>query len=266
MSTEILTHTEDAQARSLEQFKTKPNWLFAIAASVDQIQDLEVAAHDVLTERTIDNAVGEQLNVLGRIVGQARGGLSDADYRRHIRARIRTNRSKGTMEDLITVTRLVIGDDTVDVIPAESDYNTVIVETSGTLLTDSTAEIVSTFLHQAKAGGVRVLFFPRVHDDVLLLGPLAVVTSPLVTVGASTFFVGSTDGFPDSGDAQFVGGTVDSFAYTSKTDTAFIGCSGIGSIHTSGERIVIINDDDHGLADYPATTGGQMDDVFEGTY
>lgn len=75
------------------------------------VQGLEYALQQLYTERNIDNAIGAQLDVLGVIVGQPRNGLIDDTYRRHIRARISANRSKGTLKDLLTVADLVVFDD-----------------------------------------------------------------------------------------------------------------------------------------------------------
>lgn len=46
---------------------------------------------------------GVQLNRIGAIVGQERGGVSDAVYRLYLRARIAANRSSGTPENLFAV-------------------------------------------------------------------------------------------------------------------------------------------------------------------
>lgn len=58
--------------------------------------------------RLLPNASGAQLDMIGRIVGRGRSGLSDADYFIAIRAQIRINRSCGTPEDMIDVTRLTV--------------------------------------------------------------------------------------------------------------------------------------------------------------
>jgi hypothetical protein len=58
-------------------------------------QEIEDYASDLLTKRTIDTASGNALDVIGEIVGQVRGGLSDDDYRSAIRFRIKLNTSCG---------------------------------------------------------------------------------------------------------------------------------------------------------------------------
>lgn len=73
-------------------------------------QYLEGVLQQLYSERSIDTAIGAQLDVLGRLVGQARDGLNDDTYRRYIRARISVNRSKGRIQDIIRVADLVVDD------------------------------------------------------------------------------------------------------------------------------------------------------------
>src|SRR5687768_3990656 len=82
-----------------------------LAVLATPFQSLESALQQLLTERSIDTAIGAQLDVIGRVVGQKRNGMSDDDYRRYCRARIATNRANGTVENLITITDLIIYDD-----------------------------------------------------------------------------------------------------------------------------------------------------------
>lgn len=82
-----------------------------VAALATPFQSLENALRQLLTERSVDTAAGDQLDVIGKIVGQLRLGMSDEDFRRHIRARISVNRATGVVEDILTVTDLVVYDD-----------------------------------------------------------------------------------------------------------------------------------------------------------
>lgn len=129
-------------------------FLRAVLASV---QDVENALQQLFRERRIDTAVGEQLDVLGRLVGQKRNGLSDDDYRRYVRARIAANRSNGSYEDLIKVTGLVLDDDAAYIHVRRAGTATVIVKVEDILLTMALGDIVLTFLKQAVAAGVRLI-------------------------------------------------------------------------------------------------------------
>ena len=67
-----------------------------------QIQDLEDSSFEVLLNRWIDTAVGVQLDGVGAIVGEAREGRGDDEYRLAIKARIQINFSEATPEDILT--------------------------------------------------------------------------------------------------------------------------------------------------------------------
>lgn len=114
----ITNHVEAAIERLIEHFSglDKPTLYGLIRAHVGQIQDLEDVAWQVIWGRLLDSAPGRteraegvQLDVLGKIVGCERGAYPDAEYRHAIRLQIRVNRSFGTPEDLLQVTRLAIG-------------------------------------------------------------------------------------------------------------------------------------------------------------
>lgn len=104
-----IDHTAAALRRLVTQFQ-KPNMKAMVRAFVAPLQDLEQAIVDCLTNRTIDDAIGEQLNVLGRIVGQEQVDVTDTTYRSLVRARIPANKSEGLGKDVLLVVRLVLTD------------------------------------------------------------------------------------------------------------------------------------------------------------
>jgi hypothetical protein len=128
-----------------------------IAVYMAPMQRLENTCIDMLTKRSVDTAEGVQLDVLGRIVGQSRLGLSDTDYRRYIRARIATNRSTGKQEELINIARLILNDSTIPLVIHREGTATVIVDLTGAQLTVSLANTLITFLRLAVAAGVRLI-------------------------------------------------------------------------------------------------------------
>lgn len=167
-------------------------FLRAILASV---QDVENAMQQLYRERRVDTAVGIQLDVLGRLVGQKRMGLSDDDYRRYISARIATNRSNGSYEDLIKIAVLVINDDGLYAHVRQAGTATVIVRLEDLIVSLALGDIVLHFLKQAVAGGVRlVLEFSTIADeDAFIYG------STQIPVTASGKGYGSTQIAADGG-------------------------------------------------------------------
>jgi hypothetical protein len=104
MSLEHVTaHVDEALANLLEQFKGKSKLEAALTAYVDQIQDLEDAFYSLLLGRWLDNADTDALDQLGAIVGEARQGRYNEDYRLAIRARILINLCEGSPEQIIQI-------------------------------------------------------------------------------------------------------------------------------------------------------------------
>jgi hypothetical protein len=156
MTSKIADHEAEMLDRLPQQDKGKANTAKLYGAIAPQFQDLEDALFDLLTLRTVETATGNALDVLGRIVGQPRDGLSDDDYRRFVRARIATNKSRGRSKDIYTVARLVINDDTVVLRIIPSPPACFILNLTGPI-TDNVAGILLAFEKQAKAAGVRII-------------------------------------------------------------------------------------------------------------
>lgn len=71
------------------------------------IQELENVFTQLLLERWIDSAYGEQLDKLGVIVGESRLSDNDEEYRAAIKLRVIINVSEGEPERLITVLQAI---------------------------------------------------------------------------------------------------------------------------------------------------------------
>lgn len=93
----------EAQGRLIEQFRGRANIEAFVAALAQQSQELEDAAFGVITETTIANAVGVQLDSLGTVVGIERGGSIDAEYRLKLQGQVLANNSDGTINELLAV-------------------------------------------------------------------------------------------------------------------------------------------------------------------
>jgi hypothetical protein len=102
-----LNVAQEAVDRLVQQYKT-PNTQALIRALCAPAQDLEDALIQVYVGRWINTAVGAQLDVLGKIVGQPRGGFADDFYRLTIQVRVLINRSSGGPEELYTILGLVV--------------------------------------------------------------------------------------------------------------------------------------------------------------
>lgn len=123
---------------------------------LNQIQELEDAAFQVLLDTILDDAVGEQLDGIGRIVGRAREGFSDDRYRDRLRSQIILNLSSGTIPQILDIVALLVGTgvrlEMQEFFPA--GFHLLAIEILPTDLGFGIAPIVQT----AKLGGVRAVF------------------------------------------------------------------------------------------------------------
>lgn len=80
----------------------------AIAVEIQRFEDV---AYNFLTKRLIDNAVGDILDVIGRIARVDRLGRSDDDYRKIIQVSIAARDSDGGAEDIIWIASQLVNAD-----------------------------------------------------------------------------------------------------------------------------------------------------------
>ena len=159
---QITDHPADGLSKLISQFKQKDRIAALLTSYLEQCDDLETALWQLYTKRTVEKAVGAQLDGLGDIVGQPRGNLNDADYRHFIKTRIRVNISKGRAEELLQICRLLFGADNpteIQDMPIADIYLT-----QPTQLT-LPATFVNEFLQAAKAAGVKLHFIHFLESD-----------------------------------------------------------------------------------------------------
>ena len=121
---------------------------------VEPLQEVETVFQQLLTECGVLTAVGAQLDVVGKLVGAKRQGLTDEVYRRHIRAQILANKSSGTINELLAIARLVVLDDLATFVfdnIGNATYRLLLeLET-----TEELARIVAAFVQRGTSAGVR---------------------------------------------------------------------------------------------------------------
>lgn len=150
----ILDHIARAIARLVSQYVGKPKMEALVSVPAGRVQTLEDAFWDVLTKRlNIDVAFGAQLDGIGAIVGQAREGLSDIEYRIRLKARIRTNLSEGSIEEVIAV--LSILEPSLVVRVLEQFPAGIVARLEGGEA--HSPDILASVLRKTKAGGVRAI-------------------------------------------------------------------------------------------------------------
>ena len=124
---------------------------------VSPFQKLQAVIDDFRTKRSVRTSVGQQLEIVGAYVKQARGAIADDDtYRRYIQARAAVDRSSGVPEDLILVAQLVIGNGTAVIRVASPGIATFTVDVTAQPIDQATADALLDLLGQAVSGGVRL--------------------------------------------------------------------------------------------------------------
>jgi hypothetical protein len=112
-STDAHDHEEIAVGHLIEQYKGETTFEGLVEAPAGQTQAIEDALWQCVEELGADDAVGDQLDGLGDIVGQERLGWDDDTYRVFLKARLAINRSSGTAEELIRIFNVLEPDATV---------------------------------------------------------------------------------------------------------------------------------------------------------
>ncbi len=111
---EITDHTDAALKRLMQQYKNKPNLKSIIEIYADRTQELETVFISLFLARSVNDAVGVQLDQVGEIVGISRPGtLGDEPYRTLIFVKIGQNVSQGEAERIINVAKLLTGSEYV---------------------------------------------------------------------------------------------------------------------------------------------------------
>lgn len=252
----ITNHTARVRARIREQFKDKDNYVAFLNLLAAPAQDIEDALYDLLTLRAIDTAEGTQLDNIGTIVGQDRGGLDDDEYRPRLRARIATNRSAGTYTDLISITRLILDGEDVTV-TLEPQYPAgLVVNIGGDAISEELSDALISFLRDGRAGGVRLILEYLPGAEAFKFATFTKL-SGAHSIGATTITVDSTAGFPDIGSLRIDAGlAVDEVVtYSGRTATTFIGVSALVDNHVDDSSVTLVHDTDNGFGD-DATPGG----------
>lgn len=188
----VLDHADQGVARLLTQYRRRPLIDAWARAYLNQVQKLEDACWEVIIARFIDSAVGDQLDMIGRIVGELRHDRIDVTYRVFIRARIRINRSKGNTKDVL---------DVLNIITAAPlffrEYQPACLFIQLNQIADEDVVLLYGQLRDTKAGGVKlVLIAPTTNTEMFLprsVGAIVTTNDPthacgdgLVTKGSVT--------------------------------------------------------------------------------
>lgn len=111
---EKIDHIESGLSKLLDQFKDSPKAQALLAAYLAEANEVEEALLQLLHERGIFEAEGEQLDILGALFGIRRNGKTDTKLRAEILTVAAGLTSDGTTEVFMQVLRTTSGSDYVD--------------------------------------------------------------------------------------------------------------------------------------------------------
>lgn len=160
----ITTHAADAKKRLLFQYQGKPKFEAMLDAYFgNQVQDIEDATWTLFGRLDIDNSEGVQLDGIGLIIGEARQGKSDANYRIYIKAKIGVNTSEGDIEKLLSVWSIITQDANVqlyELFPAA-----IVLYATVALPSDAFAQTVLGLLQAVAGAGISVDYLEIYDPD-----------------------------------------------------------------------------------------------------
>lgn len=240
MLSHTTTHVSDGLAKLVEQLKGKPKLTALVTALLSQVQDVEDALWQLYTLRSILTATGKALDAIGRIVGEPRGNAPDDDqYRKRILARIRTNLSSGTVNDLHRVFDCFTLNTKIERQPP-AGFSLRILDA----VTASDAVLYFGFMLEAKAAGIKAVM-EWIESAPSVIFTCAVSTSTTTFVDSDVPIalpVQSTAFFPNSGSLVLdygVIGSQETVSYTSKDATNFYGV-GTTVEHAQGATVTCV--------------------------
>jgi len=147
----------------LGQFYGDPVHTAISDAIATEYQRFEDVAYDVLTKRLLDNAVGDILDVIGRIARVDRLGRSDDEYRAIIQVWIAARDSDGGIDQIIWLVNQMVGI-SVEYRPYPPASYRITYET-GSPITAQTALDVARALEIASPAGVGYQLVEGTTDD-----------------------------------------------------------------------------------------------------
>lgn len=105
LATEITNHVQIALSQFLQQYQGRPRLAALMTALVAQIQDLEDAFYALNAGRQLyeGNAVGQQLDGIGELVGLPRNGADDPEYLVLLNGTVAENNSDTTIPTMVNV-------------------------------------------------------------------------------------------------------------------------------------------------------------------
>lgn len=255
------------QSRLYKQFKNDPSWnLWCTDILGPQFQDLEDAAQGLLALLNIAEAVGAQLDLIGRLVGQPRAGLDDDTYRFYLQARIAANRSDGGPRSIYRVFGLLFPGQHLTL--AYSPIRTFTLTIDGAI-TDAQQIAALTFLGDTKSGGVRGILVTQAAPDseMFTFGKTATLRTSVAAGAVTTLVLAWTNAtWPKTGSVHLDNGsgTIETLAYSALVAGTMTVSGTLANSYPIGSAVELVGDPGLGWGDATdPTVGGEFENAAE---
>lgn len=234
-----INHVTKAISRLPEQLKRSSVIIALITALNGPITELEDVFFSLLALKSIDDATGTTLDLIGALVGQSRGGNVDAIYRSFIRVRTAVNRSRGLPSDYVRIVSLLYPTAAIEVRPQGA---TAEVTVHGVVISSSDAALLLTFLQGAHGAGVRVVLGTYPQSEATTFSYRSATHLKVSTAIGATFLIALTvndlRAFPPIG---FLVIDAEVRAYTTDYAGTFHVLTACAAAHTAGAIITLCN-------------------------
>ncbi len=104
-----INQVESGLEKLLYQFKEKTNITSILTTYLQQAQSTQENYEEMLDERSIFTAIGVQLDMIGKLIGEERFGREDEEYRTAIFIKVSINSSDGTMPSIRQIVGTLTG-------------------------------------------------------------------------------------------------------------------------------------------------------------
>lgn len=138
---------------------------------LEEAQELEDKVNSLLNFRSLQTAIGDQLDDIGLLVGESRSDRDDDEYRSAIELRISINNSEGTADEMLAILKSVTSATAVTIIEHYDSSSVTFTVTAD--ITDIPVDLKAS-MDEVACAGVRV-------EDVLFLPENVFIPSPSIT-------------------------------------------------------------------------------------
>lgn len=234
-----IDHIAKAISRLPEELKNSAQYISLLNAFLSPLQEIEEMFFALLALKSIDDAEGAVLDLIGKLVGQPRDGSDDPEYRGLIRVRLAVNLSRGQRRDYLKVVSLLYPTAKIEV---RGSQGTCEVTVHGVIIDVGAAAILMSLLQLTHGAGARAVLgtFPQSADSTFTYRAAASLAANTLIGAISFTFPTSLDvqSFPATGFAKFMTtGEVTAYERNATFTALNVLAPGLVQAHTAGEIV-----------------------------